>query len=73
MGIQDFAIPIAMVNENNELVAVPSLLRTAMNILANDNNLDIYKIPVDQRNMLRENLETYLVDLDITPPWRMPQ
>ena len=73
MGIQDFAIPIAMVNENSELVAVPSLIRTAMNILANDNNLDIYKIPVDQRNMLRENLEHYLVDLDITPPWRMAQ
>lgn len=67
--MNDFAIPIAAIEEGN-LVAVPKFLEVAAKIVANENGLvNIYKIPTSEHAGLRNMLTPYLEEANIDIPW----
>ena len=68
-SLKDFAFPIAIC-EDNKLYAHPELIKTAANILKNDNCMKVYDI--DSREtlyQLRESLTPYLEELNVEVPW----
>lgn len=69
-SLKDFAFPIA-ISENGNLVAVPRLIETAAQILANDSCIRTYGI--DSRETfynLREDLEVFLNKINADIPWK---
>ena len=69
-SIDDFVVPIATVNENKELVAVPHFIEYASKILLSEDKLLMYKIDPRMITELRNKITPYLQELGKPLPWQ---